>query len=129
MSGDIVHLNYQPRPTHAGSMLEYYASCVDTNTNFRCRVEIKHSSLIKDMYLRIEGINSRLAYPKCYVTLRYGEREVVLDFNLKHLQVFDIVQIDARHFAFLYEHTPQELDMAGIKKVGLIDLQELLKRN
>lgn len=129
-NGDSVHLNYQPHPTHKGSMLSHYASCIKTNSNYRCKVELVDSSLVKNMYLRVEGINNKLTYPKFYLSLNHNVRQdIVLDFNITHLQIFDIAQLDSKHFAFLYEYTPHEINKTGVRKVGLIDLEKLFSKN
>jgi hypothetical protein len=121
---------------HSGSMLVHYGLCKRTLSSYKCKVALKDSSKVEKMYLSIEGTNSRLNYPTCYIYLREKElkeknlnRNCALDFNTHHLEVFDIAQFSSTCFVLLYDYTPHELDKAGVKKIGFLDLSKLLKKD
>ncbi|MCU0419440.1 MAG: hypothetical protein MUC38_07250 [Cyclobacteriaceae bacterium] len=110
---------------HTGSMLFHYSICARTPSSYNCEIKLTDSTEIKSAKFYVEGINGLLSYPTCYLSLKGNKNNYILDFSFYRLDIYDVAQVDSHSFVVLYDYTPHEIDKAGIKRIGLLDLSRL----
>lgn len=130
-NGDVKELTQYQKSTHEGSMLVHYSSCKESITEYTCKVKLYDSSRIKDLKLKVTGINNRLSSPSDYIEFlnQKGDKDITIDPNSGKLDVYDIIQYSPTKVILLFDYQPGEFDKAGKKRVGILDLTKFLEND